>query len=278
MPRDITKDPEAAKNFSQKVKVNKLNTVLILTESHEFIKYAGAALDAFYKTLGLEVIQRPIIDYTIPNQADILADIKDITWRLSEGKNCLIHCAGGNGRTGMVVAAIMKNAGHKSPIAWIRRVKSKYVETREQEAFVENIPTVLDAALVAKHPILTRAIAAEKIIDLMIAPQPHHIDHSKNTRYAVTPELERDFAAAFDMFDVNKNGILEADELEYQFRYLGADVELEVFKNFFTIVRAHGGMTKDKFRDIMMNMNEPYAISLKGLQDSMPSCFNFNIW
>ena len=32
----------------------------------------------------------------------------DLTYHLSQGQNCLIHCAGGSGRTGMVVAAVVK--------------------------------------------------------------------------------------------------------------------------------------------------------------------------
>ena len=28
-----------------------------------------------------------------------------------QGRNCLVHCAGGSGRTGMVIAAVIKNLG-----------------------------------------------------------------------------------------------------------------------------------------------------------------------
>ena len=28
-----------------------------------------------------------------------------------KGRNCLVHCAGGSGRTGMVIAAVVKNLG-----------------------------------------------------------------------------------------------------------------------------------------------------------------------
>lgn len=74
---------------------NQLHTVLVLTESEEYVKYAGADLEAFYRSLGLEVIHRPIIDFSLPEKTDLIQDIKDITWRLSEGKNVLVHCAGG---------------------------------------------------------------------------------------------------------------------------------------------------------------------------------------
>ena len=30
---------------------------------------------------------------------------------VDQGRNCLVHCAGGSGRTGMVIAAVIKNLG-----------------------------------------------------------------------------------------------------------------------------------------------------------------------
>ena len=39
-----------------------------------------------------------------------------------KGRNCLIHCAGGTGRTGMVLAAVIKNLGVYDYIARIRNV------------------------------------------------------------------------------------------------------------------------------------------------------------
>lgn len=47
-----------------------LATVLILTETKEYEEYAGANLEEFYSGLGLEIIHRPIIDFSLPEQAD----------------------------------------------------------------------------------------------------------------------------------------------------------------------------------------------------------------
>lgn len=77
------------------VAANQLNTVMVLTETDEYQKYAGGNLEEFYTSLGLEVIHRPIVDFSLPDQSDLIQDIKDITWRLCEGRNCLVHCAGG---------------------------------------------------------------------------------------------------------------------------------------------------------------------------------------
>ena len=56
-----------------------------------------------------------------------------------------IFGAGGSGRTGMVIAAVVKNLGFYDPVSRIRRVKSTYVETFEQEKFLKKMPKVIDS-------------------------------------------------------------------------------------------------------------------------------------
>lgn len=80
------------------MRTHSLHTVLILAETEEYAKYAGADLEAFYGSLGLEVIHRPIIDFSLPQQPDLIEDIKDITIRLSEGQvsrqlDAALHCS-----------------------------------------------------------------------------------------------------------------------------------------------------------------------------------------
>eukprot|EP01036_Dinobryon_divergens_P029311 gene29311-38385_t len=156
MPRNIKKDPDSANKFRKKCTENNLHTVLILTETEEYEKYAGADLEEFYRSLKLEIIHRPIADFTIPNQPDMIQNIKDLTWRLAEGKNCLVHCAGGSGRTGMVIAGMVKNIGVHDPTAWVRRVKTQYVETIEQEQFIKHMTPVLDSRIAQKFPLLAK--------------------------------------------------------------------------------------------------------------------------
>ena len=168
MPRKIHEDPAAAERFKAKVAQNRLDTVLILTESKEYEQYAGADLEAFYRSLGLEIIHRPIVDFSLPDYPMIVADIEDLTLRLAEGKHCLVHCAGGSGRTGMVVASVIKNVGVQDPVAWVRRVKTTYVETPEQEHFVRSLPPVLSPEIAARSRGLARAVAAEQLVDTVI--------------------------------------------------------------------------------------------------------------
>lgn len=83
MPRNIKKDPESAAKFKKKCQEYNLHTALILTETEEYEKYAGADLEEFYRSLGLEVIHRPIADFTIPNQPDMIQNIKVNIFKIS---------------------------------------------------------------------------------------------------------------------------------------------------------------------------------------------------
>lgn len=93
-------------------------------------------------------------------------NIADMTFHLSQGRNCLVHCAGGSGRTGMVIAAVVKNLGLYDPVARIRRVKSTYVETFDQETFLQTMPKVIDSRIANDSPILAKAIAAEHLLQV----------------------------------------------------------------------------------------------------------------
>ena len=94
MPRDLKTNPKMGSKviivhfnitinnnnnnnkFIEKVRANNLSVVLILTESKEYEKYAGADLEEFYRSIPLEIIHRPIPDFTVPNQPDMIQNIK----------------------------------------------------------------------------------------------------------------------------------------------------------------------------------------------------------
>ena len=47
-------------------------------------------------------------------------------------------------------------------------MKSTYVETKEQEIFLKNMPRAIDSRIVAERPHLARAIAAEHLIQVFM--------------------------------------------------------------------------------------------------------------
>ena len=115
---------------------------------------------------------------------------------LSEGKNCLIHCAGGSGRTGMVVACIVKNMGVRDPVSWVRRVKSIYVETKAQEEFVENLPLVVDSRMLDRNPRLYEVIVVEHMCNLV----SHGKSIADNPKLPMSEAQKADFKATFTVW------------------------------------------------------------------------------
>ena len=174
MPRDLNDSTQhEGEDFITKVEKNNLKVVFCLTVTEEFEKYAGVEnlMDFYRQDCGLIVYNRAIPDFQIPTEGDLVDNILDLTYHLARGHNCLIHCAGGTGRTGMVVAAIIQNFGVNDVIARIRKVKSTYVETEEQELFLKNMPKALNKKIVETMPKLACAIAAEHLIEVFRTPE-----------------------------------------------------------------------------------------------------------
>eukprot|EP01036_Dinobryon_divergens_P039475 gene39475-52036_t len=226
MPRDLVNHPENAKEFQTKTQEYNLHTVVVLAESMEYDKYAGTDIEVFYSSLGLEAICRPFEDFSIPDQPHMMANIKDVLWRLSEGKNVLVHCAGGNGRTGMLIAGVVRNVGVKDPVTWVRRIKSSYVETAQQEAFVNSLPVALDTRICERHPLLELAITAEFLLNLIT---PGHETVKMKMKISETPppsmtatELAG-IEKAFELIANQKSGYLSIADLERVFIQLGVD-------------------------------------------------------
>mmetsp|Transcript_11872 Transcript_11872/g.13690 ORF Transcript_11872/g.13690 Transcript_11872/m.13690 type:complete len:314 (-) Transcript_11872:25-966(-) len=205
IPRKLYTKPGMAKKFEKKVKKYKLDTVVILTEHKEYEKYAEVDIEGFYKRLGLDYICSPIADFGVPAVEELTYMVTEVTKALAEGKNVLVHCAGGNGRTGMLLAGIVKNAGVDKPIEWVRRVKTTYVETEGQKKLVESMPLTLDKDLANQYPVLARAIIMDRVLD--------SISEKKRTGRVVLSEAQKaEQKLAFDQLDLNGDGQITVEE------------------------------------------------------------------
>jgi hypothetical protein len=227
MPRKLTTEPGEAKDFEDKCKANNLHTVLILTEPKEYAEYAGTNLEAFYTGIGLKLINRPIVDFSVPNNKEMVDNILDVTRLLSEGKNVLVHCAGGSGRTGLVVTGVIRQCGVADPIVWARQVKTSYVETNQQEEFVFALPVALDEALAKKNPQFAQAVACEMLVNHAIAGT----DLSKLATLEMKQEQQACYKATFDLLDKDKSGTIDLHEVLATLKKLGVeDFALEAIK------------------------------------------------
>ncbi len=98
-------------------------------------------LDLFPKAraLGMETAHVQIKDGGVPkDHAAITALVTRIVTAARDGKNVLVHCRGGVGRTGLVVAACLIETGHDADaaIALVRAARKDTVERGRQERWL----------------------------------------------------------------------------------------------------------------------------------------------
>lgn len=87
---------------------------------------------------GMEVIHLPIPDGRGPagSEADRYVPlVEDLAERLEKGQTVVVHCRGGQGRSGMVAASVLVTLGHPAVKALeiVRETRKGAVETPEQE-------------------------------------------------------------------------------------------------------------------------------------------------
>ncbi|MDT7875718.1 protein phosphatase [Sulfolobus sp. SCGC AB-777_L09] len=116
---------------------NGVKRVLILPEDWE-IEEAWGSVDYYLSVLkskGLEFYRSPIPDGYPPTLDQFL---KIYNW-LKNGKNNLVHCVGGMGRTGTIIASYLvlkEGLDAESAIEEVRAKKPGAVQSYEQELFV----------------------------------------------------------------------------------------------------------------------------------------------
>lgn len=111
-----------------------------LIEDHELKMLQIEALIPKAKAHGLEVDHFPIKDLGAPALAPTQVLAKKLAADLKAGKDVVIHCRGGNGRTGTIAVCAMIELGMSASQALklVRSVRPNAVETSVQEKFVHD--------------------------------------------------------------------------------------------------------------------------------------------
>jgi atypical dual specificity phosphatase len=87
---------------------------------------------------GLMLVHIPIVDFTAPTQTDLESAVDAIRKAKDSGLGAAVHCAGGLGRTGTILASWFVHCGLSSSEALkrVRGLRPGSVETPEQEEAV----------------------------------------------------------------------------------------------------------------------------------------------
>lgn len=114
------------------------SALVTLIETEEFPVYGVTTLPERVSEAGLDWFHWPIRDMAVPNEtiaSRMTAEGAGLSARLLRGETIVIHCAAGLGRSGMVAAQWLVQAGQTpdEAIAQVRAARPGTIETEAQE-------------------------------------------------------------------------------------------------------------------------------------------------
>ncbi len=125
------------------------DVLVSVLEEHEYSDFEIP--DLFERDLveGIEVLRFAIEDMNVPREAEAEEYeelIRNVVDRLRDGKNVIVHCRGGLGRTGTVAACVLVALGNHPAddvIDAVRAARKGTIQTQEQEDFVRRFEKTL---------------------------------------------------------------------------------------------------------------------------------------
>jgi len=88
-----------------------------------------------WKKYGVETFYSPIEDFSAPTLEQLIKIVRWIDEKVKEGKNVLIQCFGGSGRSGTIAVAYLmysQGIGLRDALMKVRSLKPSAVETWDQ--------------------------------------------------------------------------------------------------------------------------------------------------
>jgi protein-tyrosine phosphatase len=132
---DYDPEGEVLLEFRQK----EISVIVLLAEEEECLRKTGRNLQFFYMKKGLQVIYLPTPDFDVPSRRDLESAVRMTISQAQAGRNIVVHCHAGLGRTGLFVAFLAKEVfglSGEEAFHWVRRYIPGALETDGQKQFV----------------------------------------------------------------------------------------------------------------------------------------------
>lgn len=126
------------------------DVLVSVMEEHEYRYYEVPDLYEKDEIEGVELLRFAIRDMGIPEEAEserYRAFVEDVVEHLRRGKNAVVHCRGGLGRTGTLAACVLAALGRhpaNEAIDAVRKARKGTIQTDEQEDFVRRFGESLE--------------------------------------------------------------------------------------------------------------------------------------
>lgn len=120
--------------------IYKITDVVCLLEDSELVSLQIPNYREKVKEYGLELIEYPIKDRSVPKDIGSFHDlVMTIRRKISVDRNVMVHCVGGLGRSGTVGAGVLCSAGMSADIAisTTRKHRPNALNSRCQEIFIK---------------------------------------------------------------------------------------------------------------------------------------------
>ncbi len=118
-----------------------VDAFVLLIEDDELERLRAPDIAEVMQANSIDVIRHAIPDGGVPpDRAALRGTLDDIRARLANGENVVVACRGGLGRTGTVVACLLRDRGldGDAAIALTRASRHDTIETPDQERFVQS--------------------------------------------------------------------------------------------------------------------------------------------